>query len=120
MKELWNKNKYRLIALGIILGLWWAASRIYPPLIVPGIGKVFECIGRILIDRKMLVELLRTAPDVVAEPDSDEGLYTVKTPVEGFTGVGAGGVIFTNGVARVPEGFILDWFRDHGYTVTKE
>lgn len=60
MKELWNKNKYRLIALGIILGLWWAASRIYPPLIVPGIGKVFECIGRILIDRKMLVELLRT------------------------------------------------------------
>lgn len=56
----------------------------------------------------------------VTEAASDDGLYTVKTPVEGFTGVGAGGVVFTNGVAQVPEGFILDWFRDHGYTVTKE
>lgn len=61
-----------------------------------------------------------TEPEVVSEAASDESLYTVKTPVEGFTGIGAGGVVFTNGVAKVPEGFILDWFRDHGYTVTKE
>ena len=66
-----------------------------------------------------------TAPEVVDETSetktsADDSLYTVKTPVEGFTGVGAGGVVFTNGVAQVPEGFILDWFRDHGYTVTKE
>lgn len=61
-----------------------------------------------------------TEPEVVSEATSDESLYTVKTPVEGFTGIGAGGVVFTNGVAQVPEGFILDWFRDHGYTVTKE
>lgn len=61
-----------------------------------------------------------TEPEVVSEAASDESLYTVKTPVEGFTGIGAGGVVFTNGVAQVPEGFILDWFRDHGYTVTKE
>ena len=61
-----------------------------------------------------------TEPEAVSEAASDESLYTVKTPVEGFTGIGAGGVIFTNGVAEVPEGFILDWFRDHGYTVTKE
>lgn len=52
--------------------------------------------------------------------DSEEEIYTVGTPVEGFTGVGAGGVVFTNGYAKVPEGFILDWFRNHGYTVTKE
>ncbi len=60
MKNIWNKNKYRLIALGIIFGLWWIASLIYPPLIIPKITTVFESIGKIVINPNMLIELLRT------------------------------------------------------------
>lgn len=37
-----------------------------------------------------------------------------------FCGIDAGGVQFAYGQAIIPEGRMLDWFREHeGYTVTE-
>jgi hypothetical protein len=47
-------------------------------------------------------------------------IYIVETPVEGFCGVGAAGVNFAYGKAEVAEGWVLDWFKEHGYTVTEK
>lgn len=45
-------------------------------------------------------------------------VYIVETPVKGFCGIGAAGVQFAYGKAEVNEGWVLDWFREHGYKVT--
>jgi hypothetical protein len=45
--------------------------------------------------------------------------YIVETPVKNYCGVGAGGVQFAYGKAEVAEGWVLDWFKEHGYTVTE-
>lgn len=45
-------------------------------------------------------------------------IYIVETPVKDFCGVGAGGIHFAYGKAEVHEGWVLDWFREHGYKVT--
>ena len=45
-------------------------------------------------------------------------VYIVETPVKNFCGIGAAGVQFAYGKAEVNEGWVLDWFREHGYTVT--
>jgi hypothetical protein len=47
-------------------------------------------------------------------------IYIVETPVKGFCGVGAAGVQFAYGKAEVAEGWVLDWFKDHGYKVTEK
>ena len=47
-------------------------------------------------------------------------VYIVETPVKNFCGVGAGGVQFAYGKAEVNEGWVLDWFKKHGYTVTEK
>lgn len=49
----------------------------------------------------------------------DENLkkYQVKTPIEDYCGVGAGGIQFAYGKAIVYEGWVLQWYREHGYTV---
>lgn len=47
-------------------------------------------------------------------------IYIVETPVEGFCGVGAAGVNFAYGKAEVAEGWVLDWFKEHGYKVTEK
>lgn len=47
-------------------------------------------------------------------------LYIVETPVKDFCGVGAGGVQFAYGKAEVAEGWVLDWFKEHGYKVTEK
>ena len=47
-------------------------------------------------------------------------VYIVETPVPNFCGVGAGGVQFAYGKAEVNEGWVLDWFRKHGYKVTEK
>lgn len=47
-------------------------------------------------------------------------VYIVETPVENFCGVGAGGVQFAYGKAEVNEGWVLDWFKKHGYKVTEK
>ena len=45
-------------------------------------------------------------------------IYIVETPVEDFCGIGAGGVHFAYGKAEVREGWVLDWYKEHGYKVT--
>lgn len=47
-------------------------------------------------------------------------VYIVETPVKNFCGVGAAGVQFAYGKAEVNEGWVLDWFKKHGYKVTEK
>lgn len=47
-------------------------------------------------------------------------VYIVKTPVENYCGVGAGGIQFAHGQAEVCEGWLLDWFREHGYEAVEK
>ena len=49
-----------------------------------------------------------------------EKVYIVETPVKGFCGVGAAGVQFAYGKAEVREGWVLNWFKEHGYKVTEK
>ncbi|MEG1497738.1 MAG: hypothetical protein RR219_08465 [Clostridiales bacterium] len=43
--------------------------------------------------------------------------YLVKAPVKNYCGIGAGDVQFAYGKAEVKEGWLLDWYREHGYAV---
>jgi hypothetical protein len=45
-------------------------------------------------------------------------VYIVEAPVKDYVGVGAAGVHFANGKAEVREGWVLDWYKEHGYTCT--
>lgn len=47
-------------------------------------------------------------------------VYIVETPVKDYCGIGAGGVHFAYGKAEVHEGWVLDWYKEHGYTVTEK
>ena len=47
-------------------------------------------------------------------------VFIVETPVKDFCGVGAAGIHFANGKAEVRGGWVLDWFREHGYKVTEK
>jgi hypothetical protein len=47
-------------------------------------------------------------------------VYIVETPVKNFCGVGAGGVQFAYGKAEVHEGWVLNWYKEHGYKVTEK
>lgn len=47
-------------------------------------------------------------------------VYVVETPVKDFCGVGAGGIHFAYGKAEIHEGWVLDWYREHGYKVTEK
>ena len=49
-----------------------------------------------------------------------EKVFIVETPVKDFCGKGAAGVHFANGKAEVREGWVLDWFKEHGYKVTEK
>jgi hypothetical protein len=46
--------------------------------------------------------------------------FIVETPVPNFCGIGAGGVHFAYGKAEVNEGWVLEWYRKHGYKVTEK
>lgn len=50
----------------------------------------------------------------------DNKTYIVETPVANFCGVGAGGVHFAYGKAEVKGGWVLEWYRKHGYKVTEK
>ena len=50
---------------------------------------------------------------------TDELVYIVETPVPNFNGTVAG-VQFAYGKAEVKAGWILNWFKEKGYTVTKK
>ena len=45
--------------------------------------------------------------------------YLVETPVENFCGIGAAGVQFAYGKAYVYEGWVLNWYKEHGYKITE-
>lgn len=47
-------------------------------------------------------------------------VYVVEAPVKEFCGVGAAGVHFAHGKAEVAEGWVLDWYNEHGYKVTEK
>ena len=47
-------------------------------------------------------------------------VFIVETPVKDYVGVGAAGIHFANGMAEVREGWVLDWYREHGYKVTEK
>ena len=47
-------------------------------------------------------------------------MYIVKTPVKDFCGIGAGGVHFANGQAEIPAGWVLEWYREHGYEIIEK
>lgn len=49
-----------------------------------------------------------------------EKVYIVEAPVKDYVGVGAAGVHFANGKAEVREGWVLDWYKEHGYKVTEK
>ena len=45
-------------------------------------------------------------------------VFIVESPVKNFCGINAGGVHFAYGKAEVNEGWVLNWYRQHGYKVT--
>ena len=45
-------------------------------------------------------------------------IYIVETPVENFCGIGAGGVQFAYGKAEAHDGWVANWYKEHGYKVT--
>lgn len=61
--------------------------------------------------------------DEIIEAESEtteaakEKLYTVIAPVAGYCGVNAGGVQFAYGKAQVKPGWVLEWYRQHGYKI---
>ena len=46
--------------------------------------------------------------------------YLVEAPNNNFNGVGAAGIVFAYGKAYVYEGWVLDWYKEHGYKVTED
>ena len=52
--------------------------------------------------------------------EKTEKVFIVETPVKNFCGVGAAGVQFAYGKAEVREGWVLNWFKEHGYKVTEK
>jgi len=55
-----------------------------------------------------------------AETKTTAKVYIVETPVKNYNGIGAGGVQFAYGKAEVNEGWVLDWYKEHGYKVTEK
>lgn len=50
---------------------------------------------------------------------TESDIYLVETPVKNYNGIVAG-VQFAYGQAEVHDGWVLEWFRESGYTVTKK
>ncbi|MFA9375588.1 MAG: hypothetical protein ACERKZ_02425 [Lachnotalea sp.] len=77
------------------------------------------------LDAKATQDAIDTAVQKVKDADAkasetEDNVYNVESPVKGFCGIGAAGVNFAYGKAEVKEGWVLDWYRNHGYTVTKK
>lgn len=53
------------------------------------------------------------------ELDNKVKKYVVYAPVEGFCGIGAAGVQFAYGKAVVNEGWVLEWYKEHGFKVVE-
>lgn len=74
-------------------------------------------------DKKLEEEKLKAEAEAKAKAEAETKAkvktYIVEAPVKNFCGVGAAGVQFAYGKAKVNEGWVLDWFREHGYKVTE-
>lgn len=62
----------------------------------------------------------KKAENAVNETKKAEKVYIVETPVKDFCGVGAAGVQFAYGKAEVKDGWVLNWFKEHGYKVSEK
>lgn len=60
MKACITKNKYRIAAVCLVLGLWWGMSKFYSPLVVPPLGMVGKKIAEILTTSKLWIEIGKT------------------------------------------------------------
>lgn len=67
-----------------------------------------------------MAEVKKAENAVVKETKKADKVYVVKAPVKDFCGVGAAGIHFANGEAEVREGWVLDWFKEHGYKVAEK
>ena len=56
----------------------------------------------------------------MAETKKTDKIFIVEAPVKDFCGIGAAGVQFAYGKAEVKEGWVLDWYKEHGYKVTEK
>lgn len=61
----------------------------------------------------------KPAPIKEAEAAKAPAQYIVKSPVQNFVGIGAGGVQFAYGKAVINEGWVLEWYREHGYEISE-
>lgn len=53
----------------------------------------------------------------MASKKTEGKTFIVKTKDPTYCGIGAAGVQFAYGQAEVNEGWVLEWFKEHGYTV---
>ena len=53
----------------------------------------------------------------VEQVEQEPKKFRITSPVEGYVGIGAGGVQFAYGGAEVNECWVCDWYREKGYTV---
>ena len=51
---------------------------------------------------------------------SSNKTYIVTSPIPNYNGIGAGEVQFAYGKAEVCEGWVLEWYREHGYKITEK
>lgn len=58
--------------------------------------------------------------NTASSASAEEKIYIVETPVKGFCGVGPAGVQFAYGKAEIRSGWVLNWYREHGYTITEK
>lgn len=63
---------------------------------------------------------VKVETEAEATKTKKEKVYIVEAPVKDYVGVGAAGIHFANGKAEVREGWVLDWYKEHGYKVTEK
>ncbi|MGB4589506.1 MAG: hypothetical protein WBI17_09790 [Clostridiaceae bacterium] len=69
---------------------------------------------------KANVETVETVQAVEGVEVEAVKTYIVKCPNKDYVGVNAGGVQFAYGQAEVNEGWVLDWYKEHGYEVEEK
>ena len=57
---------------------------------------------------------------MASKKTEDVKTYLVKTKDPNYCGIGAGGVQFAYGQAEVNEGWVLEWYREHGYDIEEK
>ena len=68
----------------------------------------------------MATETKKTTDKATETKKTTDKIYIVESPVKDFCGVGAAGIHFAYGKAEVREGWVLDWYKEHGYKVKEK